>query len=582
MALVACTGRVERDAGGAPSGRTSGGSAGTAGNGVAASSAVAGAGGIGSGGSGGTGSTSGGGAAGGAGESTLVEGEGVGKAGMRRLTIAELDRTLEDLLGDATRPARQALQEEQLGPFENDYTKLTVSSVLVEGLERLATDVTRRLLADPARRDRVIGCSPKDATSEDSSCFRGFISEFGRRALRRPLTDAEVDVYEQAGAPFVARQGDFYAGVEVALRAMLQHPAFLYRVEVGAPVPGMPGVYRLDDWEVATRLSYLVWGSTPSDVLLERAEQSLLETPDGVRDAALEMFASPRTTENLDQFHALWLGYSVLPHSQSLTTAMRRESAMLVARAFDEDASWLDLFRATDTYVNDELAALYGLPAPAGGEGFVPYGDTGRQGLLSHGSFLSILGDTLDTSPTRRGKRVRTQLLCEDVPPPPPNVNADAPPAGTGSPCKWDRYAEHRSPSSCAGCHSQIDPIGFGLENYDREGRYRTHDIDTLDGSPTFGEELPECEITGEGEVDGLGTFRGPAELEDLLIDSNRIGPCVAKQYYRFATGRPEDADDAAAIAELQARFEGSGYAFRELVLGTVTSNAFGYRREEP
>lgn len=593
LALGACSGTI--DGGKASAGAATVGAGGDSGGvGGSGSSASKGGGASGStrgtGGSGNGSSASGGGGttAGASGAGVLVPpeplpvGEGVGKSGMRRLTIAELDNTLMDLLGDDTRPAKQTLQEEQLGPFDNDYTKLTASSVLIEGLERLAGDVTTRLLADTKRRDAVVGCKPTDPKRVDAPCLDSFLTTFGRRALRRPVTKSELGALEDLAVPFIQRAGDFYAGVEVALRALLQHPEFLYRVELGTPVSGEPGVFALNDFEIATRLSYTLWGSTPSDALLDLADEGKLHTPDDVRQAALAMFSSPRTVAELDEFHALWLGYSVLPHSQALTTSMRRESEKLIERTFENDESWLDIFTSSDTYVDTTLAELYGLPAPPGGEGWVSYGDTGRQGLLSQGSFLSILQDTVDTSPTRRGKRVRTQLLCQDIPPPPPNVNADAPPAGQASECKWDRYAAHRAPSTCASCHDQMDPIGFGLENFDREGRYRTHDIDTLDGSPTFGEELPDCEIAGDGEVAGVGTFHGPAELADLLIDNDLLGPCAATQFYRFARGRTEDGDDTAAIDDLKARFKASDYNFHELILGYVTSTPFFYRREEP
>ncbi len=514
-------------------------------------------------------------------DSQLTIGEGVGPMGMRRLTIAELDNTLESLLSDSTRPARQTLQEEQLGPFNNDYTRFTVSSVLIEGLERLAFDVTSRLLTDAERRDAVVGCVPMSPTQLDSSCLRQFITTFGRRALRRPLTVDEVDAFELAAEPFVTRTGDFYAAVEVALRAFLQHPQFLYRVEIGDAVDGEPGLFKLDDFEMATRLSYTLWSEPPSDGLLDLAEQGELSTAADVRTAALQMLDSPRVVDNLDQFHALWLGYSVLPHPQALTTAMRTESRKLVERTFEMGGSWLDLFRATDTYVDATLAEVYALPQPIGGSGWVSYGDTGRQGILSHGSFLSFIQDTTDTSPVRRGERVRAQLMCQPVPPPPANVNASTPSRGdSGSLCKTDRYADHRAQSGCEGCHRLMDPVGFGLENFDREGRYRTHDIDTLDGSPTFGMVLDDCPISGEGDLDGT-SFTGPAGLADILIRSDVVGPCVATQFFRFAMGREELTEDEPALDEYKERFKSSGYDFRELLLGLVSSKAFGYRREE-
>ena len=213
-------------------------------------------------------------------------------------------------------------------------------------------------------------------------------------------------MFQQAAEPFITRTSDFYAGVEVVLRALFQHPEFLYRVEIGAPVANDANLFKLNGYEVAARLSYALWSSTPSEEILAMAEQGKLDSPDQIRVAAMSMLASPRAVQTQDQFHALWLGYSVLPHAQDLTTRLRTESMKLVERTLRSDGSWLDLFRSTDTYVDAALAKHYGLPAPSGVEGWVGYGNSGRQGLLSHGSFLSMIQDNLDTSPTRRGKRV--------------------------------------------------------------------------------------------------------------------------------------------------------------------------------
>jgi hypothetical protein len=192
------------------------------------------------------------------------------------------------------------------------------------------------------------------------------------------------------------------------------------------------------------------------------------------------------------------------------------------------------------------------------------------------------LQDITDTSPVRRGKRIREQLMCITVPPPPPNVKADAPPQGGAEPtCKAERYAEHRNTrGDCAGCHALMDPLGFGLEQFDRQGAFRSFDTDTAENSPTQGEPLTNCPISGDGELDGE-KFNGPAGLADLLVQNDIVGPCVATQFYRFAMGRKELDDDMAAIAEYRARFKASGYSMQELLLSYVSSNAFGYRREE-
>lgn len=496
--------------------------------------------------------------------------DAVGRIGLRRLTRHEYDNTLRDILGDDSRPGSQVLPEDPLTPFDNEYGPQEASQPLIEGLELLARDAAQRLVDDPMRRDAVVGCTP--STIEDEACLASFVTRFGRRALRRPLAADEIDELVALGLEYAAREADFHAGVAVVVRALLQDAEFVYRVELGTPVEGEPGVYALGDFELATRLSYLLWGSTPSDAMLDAAEAGRLHTPQQLQDMARQMLLDSRAREQLDRFHAMWLGYAQLPHASELTNAMRTESAALVDRVvLDERRPWTELFTAAETFVSPSLAEHYGLPAPEGnGWQWVSYGGSGRQGLLSHGSFLSVASGPGDTSPVRRGVMIREQLMCQPIPPPPPNVDADVPPPQEAAECKWDRYAVHREAGACAGCHAQMDPVGFGLERYDREGRYRTHD----DGAP-------QCPITGDGELVGLGTFNGPAELSSLLVGEQLLQPCVAQQLYRFALGRKVEPADMPLVIELTAVLtEGDG-RFDTMITTMVAHPAFTHRREE-
>ncbi len=493
---------------------------------------------------------------------------GVGIVGMRRLSRIELDHTLRDLLGDDTRPATALLPEDVIDPFDNDYTKQTVTTVLVEGIESLAIDVSRRFLADTTRRDMVVGCQPSGP--DDAACMESFVRRFGRRALRRPLTGEEVEDWTTLAMTYASERADFYEGVDVIVRLLLQHPQFVYRVELGTPTEE-DGVFRLNGFEIATRLSYFVWGSTPSDELLDLAEEGALETTDDVRAAAQMLLEDDRARDRIDRFHAMWLGYYELPHSPEMTTAMREETrALLEDVIFDNPRSYLDVFTADGTFVDDTLAQHYGLPAPGSSEPtWVPYGDSGRRGLLSHGSFLSVAAKFGDTSPTQRGILVRKRLLCETIPPPPPDVDVDNPPTSPDSECKVDRYAAHRSNGACRACHELIDPIGFGLEQFDHLGQFREVEA-----------EHSECAITGEGAIDGQ-TFSGPAGLADYVIDNELLDTCLVTQVYRFAMGHDAGDEDMRYLDDLQAAFRDNGYAFDELVLSLVSDDAFLYRREE-
>lgn len=492
--------------------------------------------------------------------------DGVGPMGLRRLTRVEYDNTVADLVGDDTRPGTALLPEDKKKPFDNRFEEQQASRVLIEAAETLAGDIATRLIADPPRRDNVVGCTPDGA--DDAACMEGFARTFARRALRRPLADDEVAEYTALGLDYAGQAGDFYVGVEEIVRAVLQDGEFLYRVEIGTEVEGEPGKFVLSEFEVATRMSYLIIGSTPDDALLNHAEAGDLSTVEGRREAARELLASTRARSQVDRFHAMWLGYDELPHAPALTNAMRTETAALVHRVvLDEPTSWLELFTTDETFIDDALAEAYGLPSP-GGSGWVNYSDSGRQGILSHGSFLSVAANPDDTSPTKRGKLIRNRLLCQDIPPPPPDVPADTPPeAGE---CKVDRYAAHREPGSCKGCHDQMDPIGFGLENYDREGVFRLHD----DGAP-------QCTIDGIGQLVELGEFSGPAELSDMLLETGGLDRCIVDHLMEYAMGREPSVEEAALIDDLAATFFESEHRFDELVVELVANDAFRFRLEE-
>jgi hypothetical protein len=505
----------------------------------------------------------------------------VGKSGMRRLTANEYDNTLRDLLVGDEAQSQLLLPNDPRTPFDNGYADQEPSQALVEGADLLAADAADRLLADPPRRDLVIGCVPTGPG--DEACMRDFVTRFGRRVLRRPLADDEIETLlhgesgDDGALDHAIEAADFYTGIDSLLRTLLQDPQFLYRIERGEPVDGDPGLFKLNDFEVATRLSYFVWGSGPDDALLDLAEAGGLSDPDAVREVTIGMLADERAIDRIDRFHALWLGYEQMQFGGELADAMRQETRGLLERiVFEEQRPWQDVFRLDETLVDDTLAAHYGL-APPGSDTpvWVPYDMPERRGLLAHGTFLSVGFKQNDTNVVRRGLQVRRLLLCEDIPPPPPTVDVDAVPEGV---CKVDKSAAHAQ-GGCAGCHDLIDPVGFGLENFDSQGRYRTHEPDD---PLTEVDESVECEIPGAGNLVGIGEFHGPAQLADLAIGSGMLDACVVEQLYRWSTGRAElDELDLAFIEHIATELEGGDFRFDELVLDFVGHEAFGYRREE-
>jgi hypothetical protein len=271
----------------------------------------------------------------------------------------------------------------------------------------------------------------------------------------------------------------------------------------------------------------------------------------------------------------MWLGYRAIPHPPDVTALFNEEtSALIDSVVFDAPSSYTDLFTSNRTFVSARLAMMYGLPAPAGGKGWVSYdadpGKRGRAGILSHGAVLAAFSKFSDTSPTQRGIFVQTRLMCNQIGSPPANVNVDQPPGNPDQECKTDRYRAHMSQSGCVSCHSLLDPVGLGLENFDIAGRWR----DTDDGKPS-------CKIPGQGELPGLGAFSGPGALARALLGAGEIQDCVVRQYLSFALGRALGADDEPLVASLGKAMSADGGKLVAMLRQMVTSPSFALRREE-
>jgi hypothetical protein len=500
-------------------------------------------------------------------EETAAE---IGVSGLRRLTVGEYQATVVELLGLEATAARELLPVDTLSPFDNDYTLQIASEALIKGAEMLAGDLAEAVIADATLRSQVVGCEP---SNDDAACFESFARTFGRRALRRSLADAEVQRFV-ALRSYGADVGDPWVGVGAILRAFLQHPEFLYRVEIGAPVQNQAGVHRLTDVELASRLSYFLLGTMPPTWLIDAAEGGDLATPEGVSGAVEQLLDDPRARDRVNRFHAMWLSYAQLSGQGIFGQMVEETNALLERVIFDERRPWTDVLTSDETFLTPELAAHYGLPAPEGDAGWVKYGDSPRRGLFSQGAFLSAVAKFADTSPTQRGLLIRTRMFCEVISKPPPdlNVNVDMPPAvADPDACKKDRYYMSTE-DACKACHTLMDPIGFGLEAYDATGAFRETELGR-----------PDCEVDGQGTFEGLGAFNGPGELGKLAADSGRVEGCVAKQLYRFAIGRNGLADEDENLLErlVEVASEGGELRLDTFIREYTTSEPFRHRREE-
>ena len=489
----------------------------------------------------------------------------------RRLSRTEYSNVVRDVLGDTSGAISKYLAEDEYRPFDNDYTVQAASRALIESLEATADDIAARAIL-PANRGKIVPCTPSGPG--DAACLRTTVETLGRRLYRRPLSEEQVTAYltlqsfateTNADVPH-----DFYTAVNLVLRSMLQDPEVLYRIETGSP-SGEPGIFKLDSYEVASRLSFLLWGSSPDDALLDQAKAGALLDTASRSSAAARLLSDARAKNQLERFHSMWLGYRAIPASADLAAAFGLETNKLIDKVlFDQPSSYLDLFTSTQTYVNALTATQYGLAAPPGGEGWVTYASDQRAGILSHGSVLAAFSKFSDTSPTQRGIFVQTRLLCNKVAPPPANVNVDQPPSSGDAVCKLERYDQHRTLDSCKACHAQLDPIGYGLENYDIGGRYRTHD-----------DAHEECVLPGSGELPGHGTFSGPGQLARLLVDSGELEQCFVQQLLSYAVGRELRPEEDAARDALLASFKTGGYSAQQLLSSLAGDERFGLRQED-
>jgi hypothetical protein len=490
-----------------------------------------------------------------------------------RLSRREIDATIEDVFGISGAAERflptdpRTYVNPQSGATDEAFDTLSASkdpgTVFVEGLESMAVDVARELSMDRARVAAIAGCEP--AGAYDPTCLRSLIANLGLRLWRRPLTDAEIDTLSSA-ATELGEEGGHDIAVRMVTSSLLQSPEFVYKSEIGQDVGD--GLRRLDSHELVTRLSFAMWGRAPSPELLEAAASSDIDD-ETLMTLAVDAAADPRADAQMRTFHQLWLRYDeLLVTEPDLAADMLTESQALVARVLEGGDRWSTLLTSPETYVTPSLAEHYGLASVPSQTGWVAYGDDGRAGLLSHGSFLSLSSTQgSETLPSRRGSMLAQRILCQSIPPPPPDIDVDDGVEVEEGQCKEDAYAVHRDSSGCAACHISIDPLGFGFERYDGLGRYREAEADK-----------PECAIAGQGEVGGEA-FSGPRQFAALVDEQGRAAACGVEKLRRFASRSGQPHIDLAQ--RLVITFEESQQDFRALMVALATDPAFRYRREE-
>lgn len=496
-----------------------------------------------------------------------------------RLTHRQYDNTVAELLGVVEAPGSTFIPDPAIDGFANNAEQLRVNDPLARDYRRAAESISAELLADAPRLQSIVPCEPGA-----DGCAAEFVADFGARAFRRPLL-AE----EQATLEAVFAQGDglydsgasFEHGVAMVVESVLQSPSFLYRSELSVASEGS-ALVALDGYEIAARLSYMLWNSMPDDALRQAAAAGELDTAEGVEDHARRLLADPRASDPVSDFHDQWLGLSDYdgvakdPNAYpdfgpETTTSMRDETLAFVQRvALSDGGTYADLMTSNESFVDSNLAAIYGVADPGPDGDWVELDAATRSGLLTQAGFLASHAYFAETSPIHRGVFVQRQVLCSAIPDPPGDADLELPPPDGELVTTRQRVEHHTSPDACTGCHTMINAPGFAFEAYDAVGRLRTED----NGAPLDTTGLLQ---TADGEL----SFDGAVDLSQQLADHPQAQRCYLTQWFRYASARSVAAEDACTLNGMHDALLANDYDISELLVGLTQTVSFRYRNVE-
>jgi len=469
------------------------------------------------------------------------------------------------------------------GAFLNDYYKQSDGKTEDRNLHIVSLSIAGPIGALPSElpeshRRLMIKATPKLKTQYPAAA-KAILARIVPLAWRRPTTDAEIKRLAALVLRVTTDGGSFERGIQTALQAVLVSPRFLFRLEQD-PLDGAPDALRtLDHFELASRLSYFLWSSTPDEELFEAAQKGTLSKPEELERQTRRMLADPRSRSLVENFASQWLQLRSLSNvspdptrfpkfTKELRTDMRRETEMLFETIVREDHSVIEFLSADYTFVNERLAAHYGIEGVTGDEfRRVSVNADQRGGLLGQASILTVTSNPTRTSPVKRGKWILENLLAAPPPPAPANV----PPLkeqtdGNSTDLSLkERMALHRTNPACASCHVLMDPLGFGLENYDATGGWRTNDGHT--------------DIDATGDLPDGRKFTGLKELRTILLErSDDFRGCFTERLLTYSLGRGLEYFDECAVRKIVDRGRADGDRMSAYVLGIVNSTAFRQR----
>ncbi|MEM9194479.1 MAG: DUF1592 domain-containing protein [Myxococcota bacterium] len=487
--------------------------------------------------------------------------------GLRTLTPTQYRTSVQEIIGMPVPVGEVGQWPSAIAAARGGFAPGTVRAYEAE-----ARATARWVFEDADRRDNVVGCG-----LETDGCLREYLGRVGRRAFRRPLSTEELDRWERVAGDVQVRLGGTDAGAEYALAGLLQSPHFLYRVEIGTASGA--SVLAFDDYEMATRVAYLLWNSAPDDALLDAAERGDLTQPSELRREVDRMLQDPRFQEGLrgyfgDLLHAgaietLEKDEGLFPNATPELFRTLRRQLVFTAEAAVAGGDLRSLFTSRTVYLNDALAEIYGLP-PTFGPELQPVTlepDSPRAGILTTPGILAHHAYPGKTSPALRGLFVRKILLCQDIPPPPAGVETTLPEPTPGEfVTTRELVAVHQTEPSCNGCHQFMDPIGLGLENFDALGYFRATQND-----------LP---IDPSGELDGTA-FADAAGLGEAIAAHPRLTDCVLENLYAYASGHTVTKGEAPALAAIGEMVVGQGHRMDVALRAIALSENFRFAATE-
>jgi hypothetical protein len=492
---------------------------------------------------------------------------------LRRLTHSQYNNTVRDLLGDQSQPANQFPSEDYVNGFRDQYNSQNLSALLAEAYSRAAEKLAQNAFRNGDVHG-LINCKPSIA------CRDKFVRDFGLRAFRRPLKADEIARY----SGLFSQESEFTRGARLVVEAMLDSPNFLFRLDETSDS-------KLKPYAMASKLSYALWDTMPDAALMDAAARGELTSPQDLETVTRRMLKDPRAHQALDEYVSQWLRFDrVLTTSRDrrrypkftheTAIAMTEESRRFIDDLVWNDRNFMDAFRAEYTFVNAELAGIYGVPAPPREFERVTFPpESERAGLLGQTLFLSLSSKPDDTSITGRGLFVREQFLCQHVPPPPAGVNTNLLPSTEVHPqTNRERMSEHVGNKYCAGCHNLMDPIGAGFEKFDAVGAERDkYELRFYSAVHSDRRQPPKkvlLDLDTNGSVAGLpdAHFSSPRELGAILVKTPQCQECMVKQYFRYVSGRMETPADYPVIKRVTTDFRNSQFHFQELIVSLARS----------